>query len=98
MGRPRPPDQTRYGRIRQSIFIWFVQASAMTVSIILTSYNRPHLLARAISSVKAQTYTDFQLIAVDDGSSDPFVEATILNMVEEPSLHLFLQPTDREPL
>ena len=39
-------------------------------SVILTTYNRSHLLSRAIRSVLQQTFTDFELIIVDDHSSD----------------------------
>jgi len=40
------------------------------VSVIIPTYNREHLLGRAISSVLSQTYTDFEIIVVDDNSSD----------------------------
>lgn len=40
------------------------------VSIIIPTYNRGHLIERAIRSVRAQTYTNWQLIVVDDGSTD----------------------------
>jgi glycosyltransferase involved in cell wall biosynthesis len=39
-------------------------------SIILPTYNRAHLLHRAIQSVINQTYENFELIIVDDGSTD----------------------------
>lgn len=39
-------------------------------SIVLCTYNRAHLLPRAISSVVSQTEQDWELIVVDDGSSD----------------------------
>lgn len=39
-------------------------------SIIIPTFNRAHLLSRAIESVIAQEFSDWQLIVVDDGSSD----------------------------
>ena len=38
------------------------------VSVIISTYNRVHMLQRAITSVLNQGFRDFELIVVDDGS------------------------------
>ena len=40
------------------------------VSIIITNYNRPKLLERALRSALNQTYKDYEIIVVDDCSDD----------------------------
>lgn len=44
------------------------------LSVLMTSYNREQYIAEAIESVLASTYTNFELIVVDDGSKDRTVE------------------------
>ncbi len=41
-----------------------------TVSIILPTYNRERFLPEAFAAIEAQTFTDWELIVVDDGSTD----------------------------
>ncbi|MFA7192131.1 MAG: glycosyltransferase [Candidatus Paceibacterota bacterium] len=40
------------------------------VSIIMPTYNGSKWIKRAIDSIKAQSYTDWELLVVDDGSTD----------------------------
>ena len=40
------------------------------ISVTLPTYNRAYILPKAIDSVRAQTYTNWELIIVDDGSTD----------------------------
>ena len=40
------------------------------VSIIIPTYNRANLIGETLNSIKAQTYTNWECIVVDDGSTD----------------------------
>lgn len=40
------------------------------VSVVIPVYNRAHYVRTAIDSILAQTFTDFELLVIDDGSSD----------------------------
>ena len=39
-------------------------------TVVIPSYNRGHIIGRAIESVLNQSYSDFEIIVVDDGSTD----------------------------
>ena len=45
-------------------------AEAPSISVIIATYNRARFLSETIQSVLSQRFRDFELIVVDDGSSD----------------------------
>ena len=46
------------------------QAARPTVSIVISTYNRSAIVPQAIESVLRQTFADYELIVIDDGSID----------------------------
>lgn len=42
----------------------------MFFSIVIPTYNRDKIISRAINSILKQSFTDFEIIIVDDGSTD----------------------------
>ena len=62
------------------------------ISILMTSYNREKYIAEAIESVLASTYKNFELIIVDDGSSDTTVQIIKQYQTNDTRIELFVNP------
>ena len=63
------------------------------VSVIIPTFNRAYCLRRSIDSVLAQTFTDFELIVVDDGSTDN--TSALLETIGDPRLRVLRHPTNK---
>ncbi len=63
------------------------------LSVCLPTYNGEAYVAEAVRSVLEQSYTDFELVAVDDGSSDRTLD--ILQTFSDPRLRIYQNPQRR---
>ncbi len=48
-----------------------VASSMPLVSVVVTHFNRPHLLEQALRSLQSQTYSNIEILVVDGGSTLP---------------------------
>jgi glycosyltransferase involved in cell wall biosynthesis len=60
-------------------------------SIITPTYNRAHMLSKTIESVLEQTFTDWELIIVDDGSTDHTKELVDRFIQKDPRINYVYQ-------
>ena len=62
------------------------------ISIISTVYNTGAYLRPAVESILAQTFTDFELLLVDDGSHDGSAEVCDALAGQDARIRVFHQP------
>jgi glycosyltransferase involved in cell wall biosynthesis len=60
-----------------------------TVSVVMSVYNGKDFIDEAINSILNQTYTDFEFIIIDDGSSDNTIEK--IKAYKDPRIRLICQ-------
>jgi len=65
--------------------------SSPVVSITMVSRNRAHCIGDAIRSVQAQSFADWELIVIDDGSTDG-TRDTVANFTRDPRIRYVWQP------
>ena len=65
------------------------------ISIIIPTYNRAHLISETLDSVLAQTYTNWECIIVDDGSTDNTFEVINSYVNKDARFQYHHRPADR---
>ena len=68
-------------------------ADRPTVTVVVPTYNRAHLLGRALASVQAQTFDDWECVVVDDGSQDDPGE--IVRRLDDPRFRIIRHDRNR---
>ncbi|NMM39122.1 MAG: glycosyltransferase family 2 protein [Glaciimonas sp.] len=71
----------------------FTTSVLPAVSIIIPSYNRGYCIAQCIQSALNQTFTDFEIIVVDDASNDD-TQAQVMNIFDS-RIHYLTHETNR---
>jgi glycosyltransferase involved in cell wall biosynthesis len=78
-------------------FMLATRMTAPNVTIVIPTYNRARLLPRAVSSVQAQTCAEWELIVVDDGSTDSTVADVTAMAAADPRIRLAVNTRRRGP-
>lgn len=63
--------------------------SAPSISVLVTVYNREKYLAECLDSILASSWQDFEVIVVDDGSTDASVRIAQQYQAKDPRVFLF---------
>jgi glycosyltransferase involved in cell wall biosynthesis len=75
--------------LKNSNFFFHVNNLDVQISIIMANYNYAHFLPRAINSVVSQSYHNWELIIVDDGSTDESVSVINDFIKHNPKIKLY---------
>lgn len=67
------------------------------VSIIIPTYNRAHLIGETLDSIIAQTYTNWECIVVDDGSTDNTEEVVSAYVQKDSRFQFHHRPDSHKP-
>ena len=66
------------------------------LSVVIPCFNHGRYLRRALDSLARQSFQDFEIILVDDGSDDPST-LDLLEALQEPGMTLLRQPIVGHP-
>jgi len=61
---------------------------SVVISIIVPTYKRPELLARCLSSIQQQSYTEFEVLVVDNARDSQDTRDTVAQMNDERFIYL----------
>jgi glycosyltransferase involved in cell wall biosynthesis len=67
------------------------------VSVILPTYNRAHIISKSVQSVLTQTYHNFEVIVIDDGSTDNTKEIIMNIACKDSRLKYFRNDENKGP-
>src|SRR4051812_12460500 len=66
--------------------------TAPVVSVVMPTYNKGRYLREAIDSIRRQTFEDWELVIVDDGSTDD--TAAVLATYRDPRIKVHTLPAN----
>lgn len=64
-------------------------------SIVIATFNRADLVGETLKSIQEQTYTNWECIIVDDGSTDNTEEVVLKFVSEDSRIKFYKRPSDR---
>ena len=74
--------------------LWlYLSFTTPLVSVVMPTYRRAHLLPRSIDSILSQTFTDFELIIINDGSDDNTDQ--VINSYKDKRIRYYKNPQNK---
>lgn len=83
-----------YGKTRPSLAKLADQYEPGLISIIIPSYNRGDLISETLDSILSQTYTNWECIVIDDGSTDNGIDIVNSYCAKDKRMTLVKRPDD----
>jgi glycosyltransferase involved in cell wall biosynthesis/GT2 family glycosyltransferase len=95
-GRDTPPQsRTSMEAVMPAVSIREPDTPPPVLSICVPTYNGQAYLAEALGSILQQTYASFEVIVVDDGSTDTTLEIVQTFAAADPRLRVYQNPEQR---
>ena len=71
-----------------------IEKSTTLFSIIIPTYQREHLIWKTLDSILAQTFTNWECIIIDDGSTDNTEEIVAKYVLKDSRFQYFIRPEE----
>jgi hypothetical protein len=94
-----PPSPSERARSADEETAWHRDGNVPRVSVVIPCYGYAHFLAEAVESVLAQTFRDFEVLIVDDGSPDDTaaVAQSLIDANPDHRISLLRRPNSGQP-
>jgi cellulose synthase/poly-beta-1,6-N-acetylglucosamine synthase-like glycosyltransferase/peptidoglycan/xylan/chitin deacetylase (PgdA/CDA1 family)/spore germination protein YaaH len=84
----------QYWRSRHREHVHFGEDYKPEVSVVIPAFNEEKVIVRSLQSLLASAYEKFEIIVVDDGSTDGTLEALQANFADDKRVAIYSKPNE----